>query len=114
MATPTLANIYTTVLNPLATSRFYGYLSYHGKVVPSLGTFTFPGDIRSYLMRKGPTGKRWIDALERDLIAVPPNIIIVSTPAVFLEDTVTLAVKVLNVTSGTLGTADPSWGAYTV
>ena len=38
---------------------------------------------------------------------------VVSSPDVVLRDTATNAVKVLKLTSGSLATTDPTWGAYT-
>lgn len=107
------SNLFTTVKNPLARSRVYGYLGYHGATLAGGATFTQIGHLVDYAAAGKPTHKRWTDAIQRDLLAVPPALEILSTPPPILLDDTTLAVKVLDLNSGSLGVVDPSWGAYT-
>lgn len=105
------SDLFTTVKNPLASTHVYGYLGYHGKTLLAGAEFTQIGNLIDYAAAGKPTHKRWTDAIQRDLLA--GRIVLISTPRVILKDTVTKAIKGLKLTSGALGTVDPSWGAYT-
>jgi hypothetical protein len=107
---PDTSNLYTTVKNPLAFARSYGYLSAHGKTLPAGAHFTQIGDLVSTMIGDKRYKKRSTSSLERDLLN--SKIEIISTPRVILKDAATFDIKVLNLTGGVLGTLDPSWGAY--
>lgn len=104
--------LFTTVKNPLGTTRTYGYLGAHGRELPAGAHFTQIGSLVDAIAPNNISKSyRKTDALQRDLLAV--NIIIVNTPAVILKDTVNSQVKALKISGGALGITDPSWGAYT-
>lgn len=106
------SHLFTTVKNPLSTSRVYGYLGTHGKTLPGGAHFSFAGHIADQIMSGQPaTKKRKLDSLQRDLIA--GKIVITQTPRPILKDATTSEIKALDLDTGSLGTVDPSWGAYT-
>lgn len=107
---PDTSCLYTTVKNPLAFPRTYGYLGAHGKLLPAGAHFTQIGDLVDTLIGDKRYKKRGTAALERDLLA--DKIEIITTPRPILKDAATFDIKMLNLTGGVLGTLDPCWGAY--
>jgi hypothetical protein len=107
---PDTSDLFTTVKNPLAFSRSYGYLGSHGKTLPAGAHFTQIGNLVDTLIGDKRYKKRSTDSLQRDLLN--SKIEIISTPRVILKDAATFDIKVLNLTGAALGTLDPSWGAY--
>jgi hypothetical protein len=76
------SDLYTTVLNLSGVERFFGYLGRHGKKVPADGQVTVFGNLNSqpgWSLRKQ-------QALERDLLASPPKVTILSTPRPIIQD----------------------------
>jgi hypothetical protein len=104
------SSLFTTVKNPTAGSRTYGYLGYHGKTLPAAAEYTWFGSMIDYAAAGKPTHKRWTDAIQRDLIA--KNLVIIRTPRPIMKDFSTLAIKALSLSGGALGVVDPSYGAY--
>jgi hypothetical protein len=108
---PDTTCLYTTVKNPLAFSRTYGYLGAHGKLLPAGAHFTQIGDLVDTLMGSKRYKKRQTAALERDLLN--SKIEIITTPRPILKDATTSAIKALDLDAAAIGVIDPCWGAYT-
>ncbi len=105
-------HLYTTVKNPLAFSRPYGYLGAHGRTLAAGASFSQIGDlVDSMLGRHSRWERRNTAALERDLLA--DKIEIIRTPRPILKDAVNDEIKALDLSGGILGVIDPSWGAFT-
>jgi hypothetical protein len=104
--------LFTTVKNPLVGAHVYGYLGYHGRTLLGGAHFSQIGSLVDYAAGGKPTRKRWTDAIQRDLLAVPQRIVIISTPRPILKDAISGAIKALDLSGGALGVVDPSWGPY--
>jgi len=102
--------LYTTVRNVGDTDKTFGFLGEHGKRLAVGEVKTFRGNLLSKL--GATTSARRFKALERSLEA--GHLSIVSTPAVHLQDLTTGYAKVLSLTGGTLGAADPCWTSSSV
>jgi len=79
------SDLYTTIKNPTASARFYGYVRTHGRRIAAGGSVTVYGALESQLnwnLRKQKS-------LERDLLAGLVEII--STPKPILADTAQVA-----------------------
>jgi hypothetical protein len=77
-----VTGLYTTVKNISGKAATFGYLGLHGKRLADNATYTVPGDLVAKL--GGQRSQRQFKALERDLAT--GNLIIVSSPAVYLTD----------------------------
>jgi hypothetical protein len=99
----TVTGLYTTVKNTSGGEATFGFLGLRGKRLANNATYTVPGDLSSKLGSQ--RSQRQFKALEKSL--VDGNLVIVSSPAVYLSDTSTSAIKQLNLTGGTLGVANP-------
>jgi hypothetical protein len=104
--------LFTTVKNPLASAKSYGYLGAHGRTLPGLGSFSQVGDLVDAIAPDTIyKSYRKSNAIQRDLLA--GRIEIIKTPALILKDTVNNQIKAVTLAGGVLGVIDPSWGAYT-
>lgn len=97
----TVTGLYTTVKNTSGKTASFGFLGLRGKRLANNATHTVPGDLVAAL--GGQRSQRKFNALEKAL--VDGKLQIVSTPAVYLADTSTNALRQLKLTGGTLGTA---------
>ena len=107
----TSVDLYTTIRNTSGARIHMGWLPPYGGYVNADTDVTIFGDIFDHLRKGGHPCKRAQAAVESMLIN---NLIdIVKTPAVFMLDSTTNAVKKLALSNRTLGIADPSWGGFT-
>src|SRR3974390_2037603 len=100
---PDTTCLFTTVKNPLAFGRTYGYLGAHGRDLPAGAHFSMIGDIVDVLTGDKRYKVRATDALQRDLLHVPAKIEIITTPRPILKDDSTSAIKMLDLSAGSLG-----------
>lgn len=101
--------LYSTVVNRTGQRRHFGFLPPHGKTLEANEEYTVFGHIQEAVVKdvERVTSKRHMVAFERAV--ENGDIDILATPAPILHDTVTHLSKMLKMTSGTLGTADPCW-----
>lgn len=110
-ATRDLSCLYSTVKNTSGGRKTFGFLPPHGRSLNANEEFTIFGHIQESLIRFERTGARrsiisFEQALERG------DLDIIHTPNPILLDTVTGVTKMLKMTSGTLGVADPCWKTH--
>jgi hypothetical protein len=103
--TPVTTGLYTTVQNKSGQTRVFGFLGTHGKRLNNNETYTVAGDLVAKLGAKRST--RQFKALERALS--DGDLKIVSSPAVYLNDSTTDETRELTLAGGVLGTVDPQW-----
>jgi hypothetical protein len=101
----TVPGLYTTVKNVSGAEATFGFLGAHGKRLEDDGTYTVPGDLVAKLGNGGKGQQRSFKALENAL--AQGNIIIVSSPAVYLTDTQDHSHDQLKLTNNVLGTQSP-------
>jgi hypothetical protein len=107
-----ISHLYTVVKNPTTASRTYGYLGAHGKTLAPGASYSQVGSLVDALAQDDmQKSTRRMDSFQRDLLN--SKIELISTPRTVLKDATTGAIKTLRLNSTTLGTVDPSWGAYT-
>jgi hypothetical protein len=97
----------TILRNPTASPKKYLFLPKNQEFDASEEK-TFFGDITSLILQMSDdaeTGRRRLGAFKTALEA--GDIEVVKTPNPLLQDTVTDATKLVKLTSGSLGTADP-------
>jgi hypothetical protein len=99
-----VTGLYTTVKNVSGSAATFGYLGLHGKRLADNATYTVPGDWVAKL--GGQRSQRQFKALERDL--ADGNLIIVSSPAVYLTDTVDNSNDQVVLSSNTVTTTSPA------
>jgi hypothetical protein len=99
-----VTGLYTTVKNVSGSAATFGYLGLHGKRLADNATYTVPGDLVAKL--GGQRSQRQFKALERDL--ADGNLIIVSSPAVYLTDTVDNSNDQVVLSSNTVTTTSPA------
>lgn len=111
MATMDTTCLYSTVKNTSGVTKTFGFLPPHGRELENNEEFTVFGDIR-----QGLGGNRGTErsVQRRDNAAFEAaieagDIEILQTPSPIVQDTVTDAPKMLQLTSGTLSTVDPCW-----
>ncbi len=103
--------LYSTVKNVSGTTKIFGFLPPHGRELADDEEFTVFGDIRQAL--GGNQGgersvqKRAHDAF--DAAIANGDLIIVNSPSVILEDTVTNVTQMLTRANGTLSSVAPCW-----
>jgi hypothetical protein len=95
--------LYTTVKNISGSTATFGFLGLHGKRLADAETFTVPGDLVAKLGNQ--RSQRQFKALEKALHE--GNLLIVSSPAVYLTDTTDNSHDQLALSSNTLGTVSP-------
>jgi len=98
-----VAGLYTTVKNVSGKEATFGFLGLHGKRLADNATYTVPGDLVAKL--GGQRSQRQFKALERAL--EQGNLVIVSSPAVYLTDTADNSHDQVALSSNTLGTVSP-------
>lgn len=104
-------DLYTTVRNTSGAEVVAGFLPPHGRTLAIDEDVTIFGDVWDQLTKGGRPCKRLQAAFEQ---ALTDGVIeIITSPAQFLQDVSTEAVKVLALDAGVLGVADPAWGSYT-
>lgn len=81
--TASTASLYTTIKNPTPYNRFYGYFGRHGTNVGAGSTATSFG--QDFVHKYGYNLRKQ-QSLEKDLLASPPNVEIISTPAPIIQD----------------------------
>lgn len=99
-------SLHTTIVNNSGATRSFSLLPPHGRRLAPNEQVSIPGDIRTLLAPH----KRNFDALEALLQS--GDIAILSTPAPVMYDATLDVAKVIALDDGTLGVADPGWGAY--
>jgi len=103
--------LYSTVKNVSGGTKIFGFLPPHGRELADDEEFTIFGDIRNAL--GGNQGgersvqKRAHDAF--DAAIANGDLIIVNSPSVILEDTVTNVTRMLTRANGTLSSVAPCW-----
>lgn len=100
MAVP---GLYTTVKNVSGKTRTFGFLGAHGKTLENNATFSVPGDLVAKLGNQ--RSKRSFKALERAL--ENGDLVVVSSPAVYLSDTADGSLHEVKVTTNTVGQQAP-------
>lgn len=100
----------TTFRNPTADAVHYPFLGLRGTTIPAGGSASFLGGPEAALSRNGFPNQRDFDDFSRAIKA--GTLEILATPAVIVTDASTQATKVLTLVNGTIGTGDPSYGAY--
>ena len=111
---PRAADLYTTVRNTAGVERYYAFLGARGMRLGVNEEVTLFGHPTEWGTRKdwdGRSSRGLANALHGN--GTTAYLSIVSTPAIYLKDGTTNAVKKLSLAGGVLGTADPSWGAFT-
>jgi len=104
--------LFTTVKNALGTTRAFGYLGPHGRTLPGYAHFSQVGNLIDAIAPNNISKTyRKTNAIQADLLA--GRIVLIRTPAVILKDAISGAIKALNLSGGTLGVVDPSYGSYT-
>jgi hypothetical protein len=98
-----VSGLYTTVKNTSGADATFGFLGLHGKRLASNATFTVPGDLVAKL--GGQRSQRQFKALERALAM--GDLIIVSSPAVYLTDTADGSHDQVTLSSNTVTTTGP-------
>jgi hypothetical protein len=99
----TVSGLYTTVKNTSGGPAVFGFLGLHGKRLNNNETFTVPGDLVAKL--GGQLSQRKFKALEQAL--ADGNLVIVSSPAVYLTDTQDGSRHEIKVTANTVGQQSP-------
>lgn len=99
----TVPGLYTTVKNVSGAEAVFGFLGLHGKRLANNETFTVPGDLVAKL--GGQNSQRKFKALEKSL--ADGNLVIVSSPAVYLTDTQDNSHDEVKLTNNALGTQSP-------
>ena len=103
--------LYSTVKNVSGVTKIFGFLPPHGRELANNEEFTVFGDIRNAL--GGNQGgersvqKRAHDAF--DAAVANGDLVIINSPSVLLQDTVTDLTKMLVRANGTLSSVDPCW-----
>ena len=103
---PTQPCLYTKVRNISHSSRTFSFLPPHGRILTPGQEAYIKGDLATRLATDDRKFGSLVTALTNQELAI------VSTPAVHLFDPTTDNTKVLKVTAGVLGIADPCWGGY--
>lgn len=99
----TVSGLYTTVKNTSGATATFGFLGLHGKRLAANETFTVPGDLVAKL--GGQRSQRQFKALEGALSS--GNLVIVSSPAVYLTDSEDGSIDQVKLTDNELGTESP-------
>lgn len=97
----------TKVRNMAGHRKPFGYLGVHGKTLDDGQEFTVDGSLLAQVTAKG---KRHVQALLRDLER--GDLVVVHTESPLFYDPTLDVTKALEVDNDTVGTTDPSWGAY--
>lgn len=107
LATATSAE--TIIKNVSGKTLTFSFIGPRGVTLASDEEYAIPGDVHAspWLRYRPRDYNDFLRALETGKLQI------LSTPANILRDTQTGAVKAVKVTNGTLGTKNPSWGAYT-
>jgi hypothetical protein len=98
-----VAGLYTTVKNTSGKDATFGFLGLHGKRLDANATYTVPGDLVAKLGNQ--RSQRQFKALEKAL--EQGAIAIVSSPAVYLTDSVDGSRDQIALSSNTLGVVAP-------
>lgn len=114
--TTPLPCLFSTVRNISGAEMSFGFLGVHGRRLAAGAQYTVPGNIADQLApyrRKFDALQRSLAGFVKDGVTIAPTLVLISTPAVHVYDAVTDVTKVINLSSGALGTVDPCWGTYT-
>ena len=102
--------LFSTVKNTSGKKMKFGFLPPHGKELDTDEEYTIFGNVLEAVNRfERVTDKRNRDGLQRAIDN--GDLLIVETPAPVLQDQTTLAVKVIQLDSGSLAAVDPCWEA---
>lgn len=99
--------LYTIVQNTSGVAKSFGFLGKHGRRLAAGQTYAQAGDLVQLAIRRGP---RHFKGLERSLKA--GRLAIIASPGLPMRDATTGDVKVVVLSNGVLGLADPGWGAF--
>lgn len=103
--------LYSTVKNTSGVTKIFGFLPPHGRELANNEEFTVFGDIRQAL-GSNQGGERSVQRRANaafEAAIESGDLVIVSSPSVLLQDTVTDATKMLVRANGTLSAVDPCW-----
>lgn len=111
MATMDTSCLYSTVKNISGVQKIFGFLPPHGRTLAVDEEFTVFGDIRQGLggNRGGERSVARRDNAAFEAAVESGDLQILSTPSPVLQDTVTEAPKIFQLSSGTLSQVDPCW-----
>ena len=101
----TVPGLYTTVKNISGAEATFGFIGARGKRLANNATHTVPGDLVAALGKGGRSGQRQFKALERALS--DGNLVILSSPAVYVTDTDDGSVDQISVADGVVETVSP-------
>lgn len=103
--------LYSSVKNISGVQKIFGFLPPHGRTLAVDEEFTVFGDIRQGLggNRGGERSVARRDNAAFEAAVESGDLQILSTPSPVLQDTVTEAPKILQLSSGTLSQVDPCW-----
>lgn len=103
--------LFSTVRNVSGQRKIFGFLPPHGRELANNEEMTIFGNILDAIAGANNgdrnASRRWITAFENAINR--GDLIIVHTPNPILQDTATDAIKMVQLTSGTLGVANPCW-----
>ena len=100
-----VTGLYTTVKNVSGAARTFGFLGAHGKRLANNETYTVPGDLVATLGNAGRGGQRKFKSLEKALEV--GDLLIVSSPALYLQDEDDNSIDQVKLDDNTLGTKSP-------
>jgi hypothetical protein len=100
----TVPGLYTTVKNTSGGTAVFGFLGLHGKRLNNAETFTVPGDLVAKL--GGQRSQRQFKALEAAL--TDGTLQIVSSPAVYVTDSVDGSIDQIAVVDDAVTTTEPA------
>ncbi len=111
MATMDTTCLYSTVKNVSGATKTFGFLPPHGRELENNEEFTVFGDIRQGLggNRGGERSVHRRDNAAFEAAVEAGDLEIIQTPSPILQDAVSEAPKMLQLSSGTLSTVDPCW-----
>src|SRR5262245_48550217 len=101
--------MFSVVKNTSGHPRFFGFLPPHGRKLKVNESYTVFGDIYQAVQKdvERVTSRRHMAAFEAAIER--GDLEIIQTPAPILQDTSTKASKMLKLTGGVVGVADPCW-----
>lgn len=105
----TLPCLYTVVKNMAGLAMFFGFLPPHGVNLDDGEELAVPGDLTTRIASAKDSGRSF-PSYEAALDAT--EIVIISSPSVFLYDSTIDAVKQLRLNNNTLGIIEPCWGYF--
>jgi len=89
--------------------RFFPFLPPHGRRLDYLEEYPVFGDFVTAVMKGVDRSSSIVHMRDFERAVEQGDLLLVKTPAPILQDSVSGATKMLTLTSGTLGSADPCW-----